>query len=429
MTYEEAVEKINSLLVFGSKPGLERVSELVKRIGSPDRHLHFVHVAGTNGKGSTCALTAAALTAAGYKTGLFISPYVLEFRERFMIDGEMIPKDTLADIVEEISTTAEKMREEGKIITEFEFVLAVALVWYARERCDIVVLETGLGGRFDATNIISCPEVTAITSISLDHTRILGDTYDKIAFEKCGIIKEHGITVAYADQRPEAMAVIEKTAAERKNTLIKADASKAEVISSDIGGSVFRFGGQKLSIRLIGSHQIKNAVTALNIIEALRLRGMVIPYEAVRRGFAAVSFPARLEVMKREPVILLDGAHNPGGAAALAAAVREYLPGKRRVGLVGMLADKDVEGALSELLPLFDVIVTTEPDNPRRMTAGELAAIAGKYCREVHTADSREDAFSLALSLTGKNDALVMFGSLYLASDLRKIASAPSGLT
>lgn len=422
MTYNEAVEKINSLLVFGSKPGLERVSELVERIGSPDKSLRFVHVAGTNGKGSTCTLTAAALTAAGYKTGLFISPYVLEFRERFMIDGEMIPKETLAQIVEEIFTAAGQMRDEGKIITEFEFVLAVALVWYARERCDIVVLETGLGGRFDATNIISCPEVTAITSISLDHTRILGDTYDKIAFEKCGIIKEGGVTVAYADQRPEAMAVIEQTAADRHNSLILADASKAQIISSDIYGSDFTYEGERYKIRLIGDHQIKNAVTALNIIKGLRQRGWNISFDAVRQGFASVTFPARLELLESCPVVLLDGAHNPGGASALAAAVRKYLPDRRRVGLVGMLADKDVDGALSGLLPLFDVIVTTEPDNPRKMTAKELAGIAARYCSEVHTAESREKGYELARSLTGENDALVMFGSLYLASDLRRIA-------
>ena len=184
MTYKEAVEKIDSLLVFGSKPGLERVGELIKRIGSPDKKLKFVHTAGTNGKGSTCVLIANTLKCAGYKTGLFISPYVLEFRERFQINGEMIPEEKLCEIVEKLFPVVEEMKAEDKIITEFEFVFAIAMYWYAEEKCDVVVLETGLGGRFDATNIINTPLVSVITSISLDHTAILGDTYEKIAFEK-----------------------------------------------------------------------------------------------------------------------------------------------------------------------------------------------------------------------------------------------------
>ena len=425
MTYNEAVERINSLLVFGSQPGLERIGELVRRLGSPDKSLRFVHVAGTNGKGSTCALIAAALREQGYKTGLFISPYVLEFRERFMINGEMIPPQTLAGIVEEIYPLVETMKAEGKIITEFEFVFAAALVWYAREKCDIVVLETGLGGRFDATNIIDCPLVSVITSISLDHTKILGDTYAKIAFEKCGIIKQGGKTVAYADQKPEALDVIRNIAAERDNEFILADSSSAESLHEGLDGIRYTipFDGNtlELSLRLTGAHQVKNSVTALCALGALRKRGIAVSDDAIKRGFASVSFPARMELLSTEPVVLLDGAHNPGGAQALANAIRQYIPEKRRVGIVGMLADKDIDTALGMLLPLFDEIITVAPDNPRKMPAEELAGKVSSYCGNVCSFDDYTQAYEYALSRTGRDDALIIFGSLYLASSMRAV--------
>ena len=425
MTYQEAVEKINSLLVFGSQPGLERIGEFVKRIGSPDKKLKFVHAAGTNGKGSTCALIAAVLAESGYKTGLFISPYVLEFRERFMINGEMIAPQTLADITERLFPVIEEMKEEGKIITEFEFVLAIALTWYAEEGCDVVVLETGLGGRFDATNIIDTPLVSVITSISLDHTRILGDTYGKIAFEKCGIIKEGGTTVTYADQKAEAMEVIKNIAAERNNKFYIADTSNTEILNTDIKGTEFRFtrNGKNLDlfIRLIGEHQVKNACTALYALDVLRKKWLMIPDSAVKNGFAKVSFPARLEVLQKQPLVLLDGAHNPGGTAALAKALKKYLDGTRKVGIVGMLADKDVETALSVLLPLFDEIIAVAPDNDRKMPPETLAKIVKPYCAKVTPIHDLEEAYHTALTKTGENDALVIFGSLYLAADMRRI--------
>lgn len=425
MTYNEAVEKINSLLVFGSQPGLERIGELVQRLGSPDKKLRFVHIAGTNGKGSTCSLIAAALHEQGYKTGLFISPYVLEFRERFMINGEMIPPQTLADIVEEIYPLVETMKSEGKIITEFEFVFAVALVWYAREKCDIVILETGLGGRFDATNIIDCPLASVITSISLDHTKILGDTYAKIAFEKCGIIKQDGITVAYADQHPDALEMIKNTAAERNNEFILADSTRARLLHEGLDGLsyIIQFDGNmlELSLHLTGEHQVKNSVTALCTIGALRKKGIAVSDDAIIRGFASVSFPARMELLSTDPVVLLDGAHNPGGAQALAHALKQYIPGKRKVGIVGMLADKDIDTALGELLPLFDEIITVAPDNPRKMPASLLAEKVSAYCGKVQSFDDLHEAYSYALSHTGIDDALIIFGSLYLASSMRKI--------
>lgn len=426
MTYQEAVEKIDSLLVFGSKPGLERVSELINRIGSPDKNLKFIHIAGTNGKGSTTALLANTLTKAGYKTGMFISPYVLEFRERFQIDGKMIPEEDLISLVEHIYPVVMDMKKEDKIITEFEFVLAIALQWYSEQKCDIVVLETGLGGRFDATNIIDTPLVSVITSISLDHTAILGDTYKKIAFEKCGIIKPNGITVAYGEQKDGVIDVIGNAARKEDNEFYIADVNSVKKISSSLEGSEFRFscdmcGGLNLKIPFIGEHQLKNSATALYTLMALRQQGFDISDEAIIEGFATAFFPARLELMKKSPVVLLDGAHNPGGAEALSKAIKNNLNGKRKIAVVGMLADKDVNTALSILIPLFDEVITVSPHNPRAMDASKLADIVSKYCKSVTPMESYEDAYKTAISHTDNDGAVIIFGSLYLAGDMRKV--------
>lgn len=432
MTYQEAVDVIDSLLVFGSKPGLERVRELVERIGSPHQQLHFIHVAGTNGKGSVCACLSSILQAAGYKTGLFISPYVLEFRERFQINGKMIPPDTLAAIVEEIYPVVQAMKQEGKIITEFEMVLAVALQWYAQEQCDIVVLETGLGGRFDATNIIDTPLVSVIMSISLDHTAILGDTVEQIAFEKCGIIKEGGTTVLYGDQPVGVREVVQRIAAERHNELVFADTSTVTPLHKGLSGSVFAFeadgwdNGQRqlFSIPLLGAHQFKNAAAALYTVMALRKQGVTVTEEAVRQGLQKVAFPARLELLHNDPMVLLDGAHNPGGAAALADAVKTYLHSRKKVAVIGMLADKDVHTVLSLLIPLFDRVITVAPPNPRAMTAAALAEQVAVYGVPVEAEEDYTVAFQKAKRYAAEGDtpaAIVVCGSLYLASVMRPI--------
>lgn len=422
MNYIEAVEKINSFLAFGIKPGLERIRELADRIGAPYKEMKFVHIAGTNGKGSTCAMISETLTKAGYKTGRFISPYVLEFRERFMIDGKMIPGQTLADFTEEILPYTEDMRKEGKIITEFEFIFALALLWYSREKCDIVVLETGLGGRFDATNIIDTPLCSVITSISLDHTAILGDTYEKIAFEKCGIIKPDGICVAYGKQDANALNVIKESAKSKNNRLIIADGDSAEIIKADICGTVFRYKGLEISIRLPGDHMVRNAVTALETVFALRDRGINIPDNIIKESFGSVTFPARMEIISKKPLIIVDGAHNPDGAKALSEALKKYIPERRKTGIVGMLADKDVSTSLSCLVPLFDKIYTVEPDNPRKMTAGRLAQTISPFCDDITPCTDLKAAYKEARSQLGEDEALIIFGSLYLASDMRRIA-------
>ncbi len=420
MTYNESVDIINSLLVFGTKPGLERISELVERIGSPDKKLKFVHIAGTNGKGSASALIANTLTCAGYKTGLFISPYVLEFRERFQINGQMIPQEDLISAVERIYPVVLEMKNEGKIITEFEFVFAIALLWYAEQECDLVVLETGLGGRFDATNIIDTPLVSLIMSISLDHTKILGDTVEKIAFEKCGIIKPNGVTVAYADQPDSVLELIHNIAMEQHNVFFVADTNAIANVHSDLSGSQFTFDGLEVHTPFIGEHQIKNAAAVLYTLGALRQQGISISDEAIQKGFDTAFFPARLEMMNTSPIVLLDGAHNPGGAKALSDAIEQNLSDIRKIAIVGMLADKDVHTALSMLIPYFEEVITVQPHNPRAMTAEQLAEKVRGFGVKVQPMDDYASAYRLALSKLNENDALIIFGSLYLASDMRK---------
>ena len=419
MTYEEALNKINSLLRFGMKPGLERIAKLLGLLGSPQDGLKFVHVAGTNGKGSTCALIASVLQKSGYQTGLFISPYVTDFCERMQIDGQMIPHAELAELVENTLPVVERMAANGEEITEFEFITAIAMQWFARRRCDVVVLEVGLGGRLDATNVIQKPLVSVITSISLDHTAILGDTVDKIAYEKCGIIKEDGVTVCYPDQPPEALEVIRSTAEERHNRFILASKDSVKRLSGDLNGTMLEYRGMAVRLPFLGDHQVKNAVTALAALEAVKEEGFRIPDSGIASGFASAAFPARLEVLSTAPTVILDGAHNPGGTAALAAAVRTYLGGRMVGAVMGMLADKDVNSALQNLAGLFSNVVTLTPPNPRAMSAGELAerwAALGTMSRPMERVD---DALEAALQLAGDGGAVVICGSLYLAGEVR----------
>ncbi len=419
MTYEEALGKISSLLRFGMKPGLERIEKLLLLLGNPQDGLKFVHVAGTNGKGSTCTLIASVLRKSKYKTGLFTSPYVTDFCERMQINGEMIPHSDLALLVEKTFPLVEQMAQNGEVITEFEFITAIALQWFAQNECDIVVLEVGLGGRLDATNVIKTPLVSVITSISLDHTAILGDTVEQIAYEKCGIIKEDGVTVCYPDQPPQALAVIRQTAAARHNRFVLADLHSVTQLSANITGTGLEYRGLLVNLPFIGEHQVKNAVTALAVLEVLKEEGYSIADHSFEAGFSSASFPARLEVLSMSPLVLLDGAHNPDGTAALAAAIKKYLTGRKLVAVMGMLADKDVTAATKNLAGLFSRVVTLAPANPRAMSAQELAAHWKSLGTEAYIGSSIDVALQNAFDFAGGDGAVVICGSLYLAGEVR----------
>lgn len=419
MTYSQAVEKINSLLKFGSRPGLDRIETLLDKMGRPQDKTKFIHVAGTNGKGSVCTILSGVLRAAGYKTGLFLSPFIIDFRERIQIDGEMIPEQALCEITGEIMPLVEEMAAQDEIITEFELVTAIAFEWYARSRCDAVVLETGLGGLLDCTNVIGTPLASVVTSISLDHTAVLGGTLEEIAFQKAGIIKPEGKTVFYPQQE-EVNRVILDAAKQRHNDFYNASDYLPELVSTSVKGTKMRFKGQELSLPLIGAHQLKNAAAALAAVAALR-GGLDIPDTAVEEGFANAFIPARLELMDENPLVLLDGAHNPGGMKALSEAVKTYCRGKNTVCIIGMLRDKDSVTALSYIKGLFSTVIALSPDNPRAMPAEEFAQEARAYFDMVIPMQDKAHAVKRAFELAGEDGAVVVCGSLYLAAELRPI--------
>lgn len=414
------MQKINSLLKFGSRPGLERIGTLLDKMGRPQDKTKFVHVAGTNGKGSVCTILSGVLQAAGYKTGLFISPFIIDFRERIQINGEMIPEQALCKITEDIMPLVEEMAAQDEIITEFELVMAIAFEWYARCRCDVVVLETGLGGLLDCTNVITTPLASVITSISLDHTAVLGNTLEEIAFQKAGIIKPKGKTVFYPQQE-QVNRVILQAVNDRENTFYSADRYVPELVSSSVKGIHLRFQEQEISLPLIGAHQVKNAAAALAAIAALRDGGVVVPDKAVTQGFSNAFIPARLELMNENPLVLLDGAHNPGGMKALSGAVKTYCKGKNTVCIIGMLRDKDSVTSLSYIKGLFSTIIALSPDNPRAMSAEEFAQEARAYFDMVIPMHNKEHAVKRAFELAGEDGAVVVCGSLYLAAELRPI--------
>ena len=419
MTYEQALEKIHSLLSLGSRPGLDRMRKFMDRLGNPQNNLCYIHVAGTNGKGSVCAMLSSVLVAAGYKTGLFISPYITDFRERIQINNRMIDKEVLAQAVEETFPVLEQLRGEGTVITEFEYVNALQFYIHSRERCDVVVLETGMGGLLDCTNIIPPPLCAIITTIGLDHTAVLGDTLEEIAVQKCGIIKEDSAVVASA-QCKEVMAVIEKTARERRVPLMQSQSVSAEVLRADLRGTLFRSNGAELQIRLAGAHQLDNAKAVLAALQYLRLNDLLsITDASVRNGLFAAANPARLQLLRDDPIVLLDGAHNPNGAEALRAALRSFLQGKRLFAVNGMLADKDIDSVIGLFDGVFDSVFTVPVDNPRAISAQQLAEKWTAHCSRVQACGDPGQGVELAIESAKASDgAAVIFGSLYLAGEI-----------
>ena len=420
MTYEETLAKIDTYHRFSREPGLARMRNLMHRLGDPQKGLKAVHVAGTNGKGTTSTLLASVLTAAGYRTGLTISPHVSDFRERIQLNGQMIPKQEFNAYAERAFAEADAMFAEGLQITEFELITAIAFLWFAEKKCDVVVLEVGLGGRFDATNVIEEPLVCVIVSISLDHTVILGDTVEKIAQEKCGIIKPGCPVVCSPGEPVGALEVIRHTAEERGCAFTEASLSDLRILTSGLAGTKLGYQGETLRLSFPGAHQVQNAAAVLAAVEVLRSSGLNIPADALRKGFSNARLPARFEVLSENPPVLIDGAHNPGGTSALAATLRSCLPGKKIVAVMGMMADKDAERAVENLSGLFSYVVAAVPPSPRGMSAEEFAALWRKAGTKAGAAKNAEEALRLACARLEPGYALVVCGSLYLAGELRE---------
>ena len=395
MTYEEALEYINTFGWNTTKLGLERTRELLDKLGNPQNSLRFVHVAGTNGKGSTCAMLESVLRKEGYVTGFYPSPFIQDFRERLQIRGEMIPEPDLARITQQVADAADSMEDHP---TQFELITAIGMVYFAERKCDIVILEVGMGGIYDSTNIISAPEVAVICSIGYDHTEYLGNTLEEIAWNKCGIIKK-GSSVASYDNPPEVMKVITDTCEHEGCRLyLAADENPVYEIS------------------LIGKHQKNNERTVLAIIRALRDRGWKISEEAVREGLADTVWPARFEKLRDNPVFILDGGHNPQCAQALTATLDEYMPGQKVLFIMGMLKDKAYKEVLDIIMPYADEFITLTPDSPRALTAEELAETIVSAGGKASPAADAHEAIETACR-TGK--PTVAFGSLYMAGDIR----------
>ena len=412
MNYSEAIEYIHSVNWTFCKPGLERVQELCRALGNPQDKLKYIHVAGTNGKGSFCAMTDSILRRAGYKVGLFTSPYIVEFNERMRIDGENISNEELCELVEIIKPYADKMADKP---TEFELITALAFLYFARNNCDIVVLECGLGGRLDATNVIKDPVLSVITGIALDHTSILGNTVEEIAGEKAGIIKG-GVPVLWCGSDAGADRVISAKAKEVGAPMARVDRSTLEIKEMTLDGTTFDFGVKRdISLSLLGTYQPLNATNVLSAIDILNESGFNIDDAAIHVGMRAVRWPARFEIISRDPLIIADGGHNPEGIDSAVSSIKKYF-GEDKVAIItGVMADKDYRYMAARISSVAKKAFCLTPDNPRALSAKEYAKVFDSLGVEAVACDSVEDAVNNAVVWAKENNAsIVSLGSLYM---------------
>lgn len=420
MNYDEAINYIHDTLKFGSKLGLHNITRLLELMGNPHKKLKYVHVAGTNGKGSTVAFISSILIESGCKVGIFTSPFIQRFSERIKINHTEISAEDLARITGLVKEKVEIMIGQGyNHPTEFEIVTAIAFQHYFECRCDIVVLEVGLGGRFDSTNVIDTPELAVITTISYDHMDRLGNTLPEIAFEKAGIIKGKGDVTVYP-QENEVEAVFEKICLEREARLHKVDFSRLKLVEWDIEGQLFDYNGYKaLRIALLGEHQTQNASVAVRASEILREKGFAVTEASIRKGLANARWPGRLEVINRSPVFLIDGAHNAEGAKALYGALNTYFPEKRITFILGVLRDKEYRSMIEAVVPVAHRFIAITPKSDRALPATELAKILQGYCKNVVVSDTIEEAIRTSLQFSDGDDVICAFGSLYYIGGIR----------
>ena len=416
MNATEAIEYIHSVCWKGSIPGLGRTQTLLAKMGNPEKDLKFVHIAGTNGKGSTAAMTASILRKAGYRTGLYTSPFIYRFHERMQVDGVEISDEELAAVTEYVRPLAQSMEESP---TEFELVCCIAFEYFKRRKCDIVVLEVGMGGAFDATNVIETPEVAVITNIGLDHTEVLGDTVEKIAETKAGIFKADGHAVIYRGA-PSVEAVFERICAERNVRLKKADFEGLRLQSHGLEGQVFDCGNRKgLFLPLLGDHQLHNAAVVLSVADTLIEKGWNISEENIRDGLRDTRWPGRFDIMRHDPLFIIDGGHNPQCIEALVKNIRDYLVGKKLIVLTGVLADKDYADMYKPVMPYAQQFVCITPPSPRKLEAAQLAEHLTQAGARAVACESILDGVRTAMELAGKDGVVLSFGSLYSIGSIR----------
>ena len=416
MTGQEAVELIHREAWTGRKPGLSRTLELLERVGNPHQKLKYVHITGTNGKGSTAAMIASVLTQAGLRTGLSTSPHLWQFHERFQVNGRPIPDEALGRIAERVITAGKDMEDPA---TEFELMTAVGMLWFLETHCDIVVLEVGLGGRLDSTNVIPAPEVAVITNIGLEHTKELGNTVGEIAAEKAGIIKAGCDVVLYAQSSDVFNTVEDACRMQHAGLTVTVE---PEVLSAGLEGQTFTYQGQgPYHIPLLGEHQRYNAATALETLWALARRGWKIPAKAIADGLSKTVWPARMELVWRSPDVILDGGHNPQCMEALAQALRELYPKQKIIFLTGVLADKDYHTMMGEILPLAKKFFTITPDSDRAMPAGELAEYLESRGGKAFPCQNTQEGLDRVLADAEAGDVVCACGSLYMIGEVRHL--------
>lgn len=415
MDYQEALDYLNGTRWFGAEPSLRRIRELLSLLGDPQKDLRFIHIAGTNGKGSCAAMLASVLRASGYRTGLYTSPYLYHFTERMQVNGVQICSEALAQCVEAVREKAEKMSEHP---TEFELITATALIWFRNEKCDIVILEAGLGGRFDATNVIDAPECTVLMNIGLDHTRILGDTVEKIAAEKAGIIKPGIPCIAY-DQAKSVLEVFRSRCEELSSPLSVSDFSLIESEFDSLEGQVFSYHGKQYALSLLGAHQRRNAAVVIETALILREKNWNIDQDSLEHGLYAAAWPGRFELCCENPFFIVDGGHNPQCAETVAESILHYFPDTRHVLLLGVLSDKDAATMASILDRAADEYVCTAPDSDRALAPEALEAVLKLFGKKVTVCESVSDAVFTAKELAGPEGMVCATGSIYLAGSVR----------
>lgn len=419
-TYDEIMEQLHSRPRYSRKKDLDRITNLMAALGNVQNELRFVHVAGTNGKGSVSALTAAALQQAGYRVGLFTSPFLKEFEERIRMNGQLIPKEDLCRLAEQVFAVQQRLEDEGgDAANEFEITTAIGMLWFYEQKCDYVVLEVGLGGRLDATNVIAPQACCCITSIGLDHTLQLGNTIEQVAGEKAGIIKAGSKVVTPYNQDPSALRVLEDKCREVGAELVVTKAPSDIALNPE--ETFYRYGNLPVSIPLAGRHQVANSTVAFELCRCLGLED-----ETILAGFAKVFWPGRLQVLSKSPWMVLDCAHNPPGIAALEDALDTLYPGKPLTVMMAMMQDKDYAPCVHVIAGKASHFVATTLDMPRALGAEELANTAAEICKDVTAETDLMAALTLAREKTPENGLILICGSVYLAGEILRIADTPS---
>lgn len=430
MRYEEAMKYITEVGNFGSNYGLERTHKLLEYLGNPERDLKLIHIAGTNGKGSTTSMITEILMGAGYKVGMYTSPFIEEFEERIQINRNNIPKETLADLMDEVKEAVDKVIEGGyNHPTEFEIITVLMLLYFKKENIDFGVIEVGLGGRLDSTNVIN-PILQVITSISFDHTNLLGNTIEEIAGEKAGIIK-NGIPTVIYPQQEEALKVIKDKCSEMDSELYIADDNNLRfisVINEDKPYQLLRYDCDKeinILLPLLGEHQIMNLSVVIKVIYILNKKNITnISIETIVESIKNVSWKGRLEVLSTDPYVVIDGAHNIQGIETLSRNIKKYFKYNNLYLILGILADKDVEEMVKVITPMAKKVYAVTPNSVRAELAGDLKNEIIKYNSNCNSYDDYEEAYIEALSDAGKNDIILASGSLYMIGDMRKIITS-----